>query len=208
MFGTNTFSQVPFSAAPGLLYSAALSDTAVALMVVSAAAAFTPNISEAATSSDVFGTNFSVAASISETAVAIDTMTSSVVFPVQFSDAAVAQDQSRSAVNFLASLSESSIAQDSSYTYQAFLAAVSENAVGLDLLLGRELWEQIDDTQLAGWTDILVPTTIEDIAVFGGANFGVLSFAGNSTQRYDPNPVFWKQVDDTQDTVWTDIVAV
>jgi len=47
-----------------------------------------------------------------------------------------------------------------------------------------------------------------DFAVFGGANFGVLPYAGNPQQRYDPNPVFWNAVDDTQDTVWTDIVAV
>ena len=126
--------------------------------------------------------------SVSESAVAQDTLNTNDVFPAQLSEAAALADSARSNVNFQASLSES--------------------AIGLDALLSRELWEQIDDTQVADWTDILNPTTIEDIAVFGGANFGVLSFAGDLQQRYDPNPVVWNEIDDTQGTTWTDIVAV
>jgi hypothetical protein len=93
-------------------------------------------------------------------------------------------------------------------TFATFSVAVSESVFGLDALLGRELWEDIDDTQAADWTDILVPTTIDSIAVFGDANFGGLSFAGNAEQRYNPNPVIWDEVNDTQDPGWTDIVAV
>jgi hypothetical protein len=127
---------------------------------------------------------------------------------VALSESAIAVDTTSSSVAFQALLSESATALDTAQTLAIFNAAVSESAFGLDALLGRELWEPIDDTQGSIWTDVLVPTTIEDIAVFGGANFGVLSFAGNLTQRYDPNPVFWNEIDDTQDTIWTDIEAV
>jgi hypothetical protein len=132
-------------------------------------------------------------------------------FFVSVSESAVAQDTVAAAANFAvgASISESATGAALDFVAaQTFAVSVSESASGLDALLSRELWEQIDDTQVADWTDILNPTTIEDIAVFGGANFGVVSFAGDLQQRYDPNPVVWNEIDDTQGTTWTDIVAV
>jgi hypothetical protein len=35
-----------------------------------------------------------------------------------------------------------------------FLASVSESATGSDVIVGRPLWEPIDDDQTANWTII------------------------------------------------------
>ena len=70
------------------------------------------------------------------------------------------------------------------------------------------MWNDIDDTQVPGWTDILRPTTITSISVFGDANFGVLTFAGDDVTRYDPAGTTWIPIDDTQVPGWTVIEAV
>jgi hypothetical protein len=90
----------------------------------------------------------------------------------------------------------------------ALLASVAENVQAADVLVGSFLWNDIDDTLIPGWTDILRPTTIEDIAVFGDANFGVIPFAGDVVTRYDPAGTTWSQIDDTQTPDWTVIDAV
>jgi hypothetical protein len=208
MFGTSTFAQVPFAALSGTLYVRAVVETAFAADSVLAVANFAPRITESAQAADQTSSRFSIFSSVSDTAVATDSQSSLYFVGASFSDAAVAADAQSSFAAFLASLTETAVAADAIRTSAAFPVAVFESLLALDTLLGRELWEQIDDTQTPDWTDILVPTTIEDIAVFGGSNFGVTSFAGNVTQRYEPNSVFWVQIDDTQDTVWTDIVAV
>lgn len=229
MFGTNAYAQAPFAAAGGNAFFVSISETVVAQDAFRAAATFAVQfsdsataadttaarfsifsaVSEAATGSDTASSSFTVGASISEIATATDTLDTNTVFPAQLSESAAALAQFVSNVNFQVSLSESATAQAIDFVAaQTFAVSISEGVFALDSLLSRELWELIDDTQSAGWTDILVPTTIDDIAVFGGANFGVLTYAGNLQQRYDPNPVVWNEVDDTQDTVWTDIVAV
>jgi hypothetical protein len=169
---------------------------------------FTPFVAESAVGQDTTSSIFIIPADLTESAAAQDTPSANAAFPTQLSEAAALADTARSNPNFQASVAETVLALDAIRTAQTFAVSISESAFGLDTLLGRELWEDIDDTQVAGWTDILVPTTIDSIAVFGDANFGALSFAGNAAQRYDPNPVIWNEVDDTQDPGWTDIVAV
>jgi hypothetical protein len=153
-------------------------------------------------------TSFSIFADLSAAAAASGISSADVTFAVSVEDAAATTTTSSARADFVAAAVEVVVAVGVLRSNARFPVSVFESAFGLDTLLGRELWEGIDDTQLADWTDILVPTTIEDIAVFGGGNFGVLPYAGNLTQRYDPNPVFWNEIDDTQDPDWTDIVAV
>ena len=208
MFGTNTFAQVPFSAASGLLLLAAVADTALVQDTFASAATFAPTVVELVVVNDQPAVNFSVFSNVAEAVVAQDVNSASVVFPVSLAEAATASEALSARVDFLASVADTVTALDGFRANAVFPVAVFENLLVLDSLLGRELWEQIDDTQTADWTDVLRPTTIEDISVFGGANFGVLAFAGELRQAYNPNPVVWTQVDDSSDTTWTDIVAV
>jgi hypothetical protein len=233
MFGTNAYAQAPFASAGGNAFFVSVSESAVAQDTVAAVsslptyavnvfeatvaqddapvagAVLTPSIAETAAARDEPSSIFIILAELIESVTAQDTLNTNTVFPAQLSEAAALADSARSNVNFQASLSESATGTALDFVAaQTFAVSVSESAFGLDALLSRELWEQIDDTQVADWTDILNPTTIEDIAVFGGANFGVVSFAGDLQQRYDPNPVVWNEIDDTQGTTWTDIVAV
>jgi hypothetical protein len=166
-------------------------------------------INETATAQDDISSIFIIPTEVFETSLALDTVAANTAFPVQLSDAASAAGTLASTVRFETAMAESATARDlPTVVSTTFATAVFETLQALDTLLGRELWEPIDDTQSPDWTDILVATTIDDIAVFGGANFGTLAFAGDLTQRYNPNPDTWVQIDDTQDTVWTDIVAV
>lgn len=209
MFGTNTFAQVSFAAASGLLYPIAVLDTATAADSIFSRATFVSVIAESVQAADLTASQFSVLSSLSDGATAADAPTANVVFPVSVADTATAEAAApAAATTFLASVADTATVLAEPRCNVGFSAVVLESLLALDILLGRELWEQIDDTQLTDWTDILVPTTIEDISVFGGANFGVTAFAGNSIQSYDPNPVFWTEIDNAQDTVWTDIVAV
>jgi len=71
--------------------------------------------------------------------------------------------------------------------------------------LRRLLWEQIDDTEVADWVDILRPQIIEEIMTYGGSFFGDVSFASQFTIAFNPLSVLWTQVDDTQVATWTQI---
>lgn len=208
MFGTNTFAQVPFSAASGFLLLAAVADTAIVQDTFASTANFAPVVIELVVATDQTAAQFSIFSNADETAVAADTASSLYFVNADLSDSAVLSDASSANVTFRGALSDAATAFETFSARAVFPVAVFESLLVLDNLVGRELWEQIDDTQTAGWTDILVPRTIEAIAVFGDSNFGVLSYAGNITQRYNPNPTIWDDIDDTADTVWTDIEAV
>jgi hypothetical protein len=43
--------------------------------------------------------------------------------------------------------------------------------------------------------------------VFAGFSFGSMSFAGQLNTTYDPLPVSWTQIDDTQVPNWQEIVT-
>jgi hypothetical protein len=166
-------------------------------------------INETSTAQDDISSIFIIPTSVAETITAQDTPAANTLFPASFSDAAYPSEVVISNPRFETQIDENVSAVDAApRTNATFRVAVLESLLALDTLLGRELWEPIDDTQIPDWTDVLIATTINDVAVFGSANFGSLSFAGNLTQSYNPNPVTWVQIDDTQDTVWTDIVAV
>jgi hypothetical protein len=75
-----------------------------------------------------------------------------------------------------------------------------------DTILRRLLWELIDDDQIPGWTDITIPTTINDVATFGGMFFGDVSIAGQFNQTWIPDTERWTQIDDTQTANWTEVV--
>ena len=228
MFGTNAYAQAPFAAAGGNAFFVSTSESTVASDAIAAAATFPVSFSDTASGADVASLRFLIWFALSEAATGADTTAgftavaslsesaavsgapaAVAIFSAPFSDGATTSDTLLSLSNFTARAAESaSVGASELAANQTFTVSISESAFGLDALLGLYLWEPIDDTQTAGWTDILRPTIIEDISGFGGANFGVLAFAGNLRQAYNPNPVIWSDVDDSSDTTWTDIVAV
>jgi hypothetical protein len=166
------------------------------------------NISEALSADAATFAGVTLVANLDDSATGLVTLDTNSDIAAQVTEEVLAQTQIDNTAAFQAAVIEIAQAQASVFAAGTFIAAILEQVVGFDDFFGRELWEDIDDTQLTDWTDILQPTTIEDILVFGGANFGVLSYAGNFQQRYNPNPAVWNEVDDTQDPGWTDIVAV
>lgn len=91
-------------------------------------------------------------------------------------------------------------------TAATVIAQIQENITATDTILRRLLWEQIDDDQVPGWTDILQPQVVAQIMTFGGAFFGDVAFASAYTQDINPNPVLWTEIDDTQTPNWTEVV--
>jgi hypothetical protein len=79
-----------------------------------------------------------------------------------------------------------------------FMASVVELATISDLLLGRPLWEIIDDTQSANWqniTNVQSPswTQVSDTQSANWQNINNVQSPG------------WTQVSDTQTAGWTQI---
>jgi hypothetical protein len=91
-------------------------------------------------------------------------------------------------------------------TAATLIAQIQENITATDTILRRLLWEQIDDDQVPGWTDILRPQTIGAIMTYGGSFFGDVPFASAYTLNLNPLPVLWTEVDDTQTPNWTEVV--
>jgi len=67
-------------------------------------------------------------------------------------------------------------------------------------------WTSINNAQLPDWTDVLLPVTIEQTAVFGGSNFGSVAFASSITAVYSVTATtVWNNINDTQTPGWTPI---
>ena len=171
---------------------------------------FAVSTSETATAADAAECIFVFPCFVDETVTAQDTITTQTVFPAAIAVAAAALDAAPStAVTFPVSVSENLAATVSAATTSVvFQALIAEGMTAADALSAAFLWNDIDDTQIPGWTDILRPTTIDTVATFGSQNFAAHSFAGGRVQEYNPNPAVWNEIDDSQDPGWTVIDAV
>jgi hypothetical protein len=101
-------------------------------------------------------------------------------------------------VTFNGVILEAAIISDEAVAVATFMASVVELATISDLLLGRPLWEIIDDVQNADWGNITNTQTagwqnIDDTQSINWQNI-------NNTQSSG-----WAQVDDTQSAGWTPI---
>jgi hypothetical protein len=103
-------------------------------------------------------------------------------------------------------ITESVTATDTVQTAATVIAQIQENVAATDVILRRLLWEQIDDTEIAGWTDILKPQVVESVMTFGGAFFGDVPYASAVTTELNPNPLLWVEINDTQTPNWTEVV--
>jgi hypothetical protein len=125
---------------------------------------------------------------------------------VSTSDSSTASDATSTSHTAPCSITESVTATDTVQTAATVIAQIQENIAATDVILRRLLWEQIDDDQVPGWTDILRPQLVESVMTFGGAFFGDVAFASAYTQDINPNPVFWVEINDTQTPNWTEVV--
>ena len=206
LFGETAFAQASFAAATGNIFAASIAETATVTDSVSTRQTFACNTSDTATATDAVSSSSQVNSAVSETATATDSSSANTVFPVSFSDTASATDAISAKHTAICSVSESITATDSVVTAATVLAQIQENITATDTIIRRLLWEQIDDTEVAGWVDILRPQTIGEIMTYGGSFFGDVSFASEYTISFNPLPVLWTEVDDTQTANWTEVV--
>jgi hypothetical protein len=143
---------------------------------------------------------------IAESVTSTDTPSSSTTLPAAISEAASVADTTSSLPNYACSVPESVTATDNLTNAASVIAQIQENITATDTILRRLLWEVIDDDQTPSWTDITIPTTINDVATFGGMFFGDVSIAGQFNQSWIPDTEKWTQINDTQAPNWTEIV--
>ena len=203
-----TSSTANFSSLPN--YAVSVQETASSAFTTASTPTYAANVLLTASSADETVCTFAFLADVNETTDAADTLNTQLTYPNMVSEAAILVESPVSAsVNFAVSVVAQSLSTASSFIATSnFACTVVETGTSQDIFFGRFLWNDIDDTQIPGWTDILQPQIIDDIAVFGGANFGVLAYTAELKQNYNPNPATWNPIDDTQSPNWTDIPTV
>jgi hypothetical protein len=190
-------------------YATRISETATATDAIASVSTVLALVAETTTAADATACIFVFPAAVNETVTATDTAVASLTVPARVSEASTASETFAAKATFSVRVSEQTTAVlNSVVATTTVLASVLESVRAVDEVLGSFLWNDIDDTQIPGWTDILRVATIDEIAVFGGANFGVLAFAGDSVTTYLPAKTAWLEIDDTQIPGWTDILRV
>jgi hypothetical protein len=211
MFGTVAFAQSPFATTGSNIFQSVVGETAAASDSLASRPTYAAQFIDTVSSQDASSTQFVVYADVVEAVSGADTTFALHEINAFVFDAAFGLDVLTSVPTYSTRVSEATSIRDTDISsLPTYAARIAESTSSADSFIGQPLWVLIDDSQVPGWTDILIPTIIEDINVFGGANFGSLSFAGGSRQNYNPNPnpVVWNPIDDTQDAEWTNIEAV
>ena len=209
MFGTVAFAQSPFATMGGNAFQSVVGETAAASDSLASLPTYAAQFIDTVSSQDASGTQFVVYADVIEAVSGADTTFALYEINAFVFDAAFGLDVLTSVPTYSTRVSEATSIRDTDISsLPTYAARIAESTSVADSLLGQPLWVLIDDSQTPGWTDLLIPTIIDDIAVFGGASFGTVSFAGALRQNYNPNPVVWNPINDTQDAEWTNIAAV
>lgn len=196
-----------FSSVPN--YAVSVQETTSSVFSTASTPTYSANVNLTTSSADETVCTFAFLSFINETTDAVDTINTQLLYPVSVSEAAVLTESPVSAsVNFVVSFSAHAQAAAAFVVSSNFACTVIETGTAQDIFFGRFLWNDIDDTQVPVWTDILRPRIIEDIDVFGGSNFGVASYTASIRQSYNPNPVIWNPIDDQQNPNWTDVPTV
>jgi len=206
LFGETAFAQASFASATGNIFAASIAETATVTDSVSTTQTFACNTADTVTATDAVSSLFQVNSAVSETSTATDSPSAKTIFPTVIDETASVADAISSAHTAPCSISESITATDSVVTAATVIAQIQENITATDTVIRRLLWEQIDDTEVAGWVDILRPQTVGAIMTYGGSFFGDVSFASEYTLSFNPLPVLWTEVDDTQTANWTEVV--
>jgi hypothetical protein len=93
---------------------------------------------------------------------------------------------------------ETAQAVDAFIASAVFLASLSESVTAIDAIIGRYLWELIDDSQTASWQNI------DDSQTPGWTTLNTAQTATwqtiNNAQTSD-----WETIDDSQAADWTNI---
>ena len=176
---------------------------------VSATLSAIASINTAATGFDRTSCIFVFPSFVENTATAAGSSSATGTYPASLSDEVLANTSLAAQLTLPAQVSEQVQAVlNSVVATAAVLATVAENVTAVDVLLGSFLWNPIDDQQIPGWTDILIPRTISSDAVFGGSGFADVAFAGGIKATYGPAGTNWTLIDDEQTPNWTPIDAV
>jgi hypothetical protein len=167
---------------------------------------FNAQYSESASGVEAITASFAYNTAVYETASGSEPITAALQLPATITEAASAADTLTSLPDYAVAIIEGIIASDSPTTSSSVRAAIIEALTATDVNTRRLLWEDIDDDQVPGWTDIIRPQIINVVMAFGDGFFGDVSMAGSDSQAWIPDTARWTEINDDQNPGWTDIV--
>jgi hypothetical protein len=167
---------------------------------------FNAQYSETASGLDEYVASFAYNTAVAETASGSEPITAALQLPATITEAASAADTLTVLPNYAISVIEGIIATDSPTTSSSVRAAIIEALTATDVNTRRLLWEDIDDDQVPGWTDIIRPQIINIVMSFGDGFFGDVSMAGSDAKSWIADTAQWTEINDDQNPGWTDIV--
>jgi hypothetical protein len=136
---------------------------------------FNPSLAEAATGTDSPAANWTTSSAVSESATATDSTQSAVIFLGDIAETATVTDLAESLMSFFAQIAENSAITDVTLvapsvfgpqiqeaiaaldlisTYGTFNVQFVDSATVLDAVIGKYLWNPVDDDQTPNWTVI------------------------------------------------------
>lgn len=214
MFGDVTFAQAPFAALGGNTYSFAVSESAVALSVLSAETALGGLLEESAAGVSTvsnFGNFFQ--ASSSETATATDAQTAAIAVLAALAEQANASEAYTTVASVFATQAETATAADSSTRIATYLVALSELATALDASNGTRIFAVAVSESAAGSADQSVQVafvgTVSELANAADSLSAIATINANVTgvQLYVRigDALVWGSIDDNQNPNWQNI---
>jgi hypothetical protein len=167
------------AALAGVVYAVTITETATGTDEVSSSGTFFTSVLESATAADSFAVIVTLNAATAETATATD-----IAEAVKFTLYTASVDEQASAVDVLVvapstfgvSVAEVAAALDALGTRAVYRAQFVDSVTALDEVLGRYLWNPIDDSQTPNWQNV------------------------NNTQT-----LTWTNIDDSQTPGWTPV---
>ena len=227
MFAGYALAQQPFATSVGFYYTASTADTIRAVAQIAAQAAYTTQVQEFATGRDTVAATSVFLVTAPEIVVGFDRADTLHSFSTFTSDAARLSDSNAAritatvlaneiaapldaalpSVGMPAVAAEGAGALDAVGASADFAVLAVEAAVALDVLVCRFLWEPIDDSQSAGWTDVLPSVTISEIGTFAGSTFAGFPYAGTYSRTFSPYVTPWTPINNDQTPGWTQVNA-
>jgi hypothetical protein len=111
------------------------------------------------------------------------------------------------AATFPVSVSESATGTDAFAAAAQVIGQIQESVTAADAFYARHLWELIDDSQNAQWSDVLKAQTLNSVATFGGMGFAEIAYTSALTLSWYPAPTTWSGISTTQSAGWTSVIV-
>ena len=155
---------------------------------------------------EAIAASFAYNTAVAEAASGAEPVTATLQLPATITEAASAADTLTVLSNYAVAIIEGIIATESPTASASVRAAIIEALTATDVNTRRLLWEDIDDDQVPGWTDIIKPQIINVVMAFGDGFFGDVAVAGSNSQTWIPDNERWTDINNNQNPGWTDIV--